>query len=84
MKIYKDVISDEAFTDWQEVPGLGITHVAVREDGSAYYWYEVDDSVPYETFRYRVVGTGWDYPRNAYVVGTYICEPFVWHVIQEM
>lgn len=83
MRILKETVNRHAFDKWIEVKGLGIVHADATREGQPYFWYEFNEQEPEETFRYRVVGTGWEFPENAYHVKTYFEGPFVWHLIQE-
>lgn len=83
MRIFKEVIANEAFDAPITVHGNRIIHAGIQGD-VACIWFEVNPDRPALSFEYRVVGTGWEYDSEYDHVATYMDGPFVWHVLEKI
>jgi hypothetical protein len=58
-------------------------HVAVKEDGQAFVWVEIDDSVfQSETKMFIIYRTGEQIDPNYAYIGTFHYREYVWHVYE--
>lgn len=62
-------------------PGYKILHVGVQHD-YPFFWAEVDPTVHGQRIHFAVVGTGHDMPVEGTHLGTWVADPFVWHLYQ--
>ena len=66
-----------------EVPiGSKLVHVGKDANGVPAVWLEVSPASPTEKRYFSVIGTGHSVPDGYDHVGTYLAEPFVWHIYE--
>lgn len=67
--------------------GAYILSVA-NQRGAVTLWAEVDSDEPPEDRTFHVIGTGHPFPdrgrERLIFCGTVVCEPYVWHVYEEV
>lgn len=59
-----------------------VLHVEVQH-GTPCFWAEVDDSGEAEEYIIRHAGTGHMVPENSEYIGTFMQDPYVWHLYME-
>lgn len=81
IKIYKEIVEGAPVNTWITVPGGRIVSVGLQ-NGKMCLWYTVCEEQPDLHFQYKIVGTGWEFDWDCYIVGSVIDDPFVWHVLE--
>ena len=79
-EIWKNQLAlvDEPTISWPK--GSEPMHVGLDPSGEICVWYRCDPSAPREQQRFRICGTGFQYPEGHEFLGTVVDGRYVWHI----
>jgi len=84
-RIYKYMFDVNDIVTFEMPKGATVLHVQCQR-GTPCLWALVDLDAPVDRREFRIVGTGHPFPdANKFEhVGTFLNEPFVWHVFERI